>query len=88
MPPWLFLRGLGWMLLTSVRPSFLPGQAYPHSVWFYFPVLMALKSLPGFLGLLAGGGMYAIRLPDPIPPCTNKSARTRGRKGKLVLDCC
>ena len=53
MPPWLFLRGLGWMLLTSVRPSFLLGRAYPHGVWFYFPVLLVLKSLPGFLGLLA-----------------------------------
>jgi len=53
MPPWLFLRGLGWMLLTSVRPSFLLGRIYPHGVWFYYPVLLVLKSLPGFLGLLA-----------------------------------
>jgi hypothetical protein len=52
MPPWLFLRGLGWMLLTAVRPSFLLGRQYPHGVWFYFPVLLVLKSLPGFLGLL------------------------------------
>jgi len=52
MPPWLFLRGLGWMLLTSVRPTFLLGHAYPHGVWFYFPVLLVLKSPPGFLGLL------------------------------------
>lgn len=53
MPPWLFLRGLGWMLLTSVRSSFLLGQRYPHGVWFYYPVLLVLKSLPGYLGLLA-----------------------------------
>jgi hypothetical protein len=52
MPPWLFLRGLGWVLLGAVRPSFLLGRAYPHGVWFYFPVLLVLKSLPGFLGLL------------------------------------
>ena len=52
MPPWLFLRGLAWVLLTAVRPSFLLGHAYPHGVWFYFPVLLVLKSLPGFLGLL------------------------------------
>jgi len=52
MPLWLFLRGLGWMLFTSVRPSFLLGHPYPHGVWFYFPVLLILKSLPGFLGLL------------------------------------
>lgn len=52
MPPWLFLRGFGWVLLTAVRPSFLLGRQYPHGVWFYFPVLFVLKSLPGFLGLL------------------------------------
>ena len=52
MPPWLFLRGLGWVLLTGVRPSFLLGHQYPHGVWFYFPVLLVLKSLPGFLGLM------------------------------------
>jgi hypothetical protein len=52
MPPWLFLRGLAWVLLTAVRPSFLLGHAYPHGVWFYFPVLLVLKSPPGFLGLL------------------------------------
>jgi hypothetical protein len=52
MPPWLFLRGLGWVLLTAMRPSFLLGHPYPHGVWFYFPVLLVLKSLPGFLGLL------------------------------------
>ncbi|HLM98159.1 MAG TPA: glycosyltransferase family 39 protein [Bryobacteraceae bacterium] len=52
MPPWLFLRGLGWVLLTAVRPSFILGHQYPHGVWFYFPVLLVLKSLPGFLGLL------------------------------------
>ncbi len=52
MPPWLFLRGFGWVLLTAVRPSFLLGQQYPHGIWFYFPVLLVLKSPPGFLGLL------------------------------------
>ena len=52
MPPWLFLRGLGWVLLTSVRSSFILGHPYPHGVWFYFPVLLVLKSLPGCLGLL------------------------------------
>ena len=52
MPPWLFLRGLAWVLLTAVRPSFLLGHAYPHGVWSYFPVLLVLKSPPGFLGLL------------------------------------
>src|SRR5260370_13877187 len=53
MPPLLFLRGLPWVLLTTVRPSFLLAHAYPPAVWFYFPVLLVLKSLPGFLRLLA-----------------------------------
>lgn len=61
MPPWLILRGLGWVLLTAVRPSFLLGRAYPHGVWFYFPVLLVLKSLPGFLGLLAMTAGLAVR---------------------------
>jgi hypothetical protein len=53
MPPWLILRGLAWVLLTAVRPTFLLGRSYPHGVWFYFPVLLVLKSLLGFIGLLA-----------------------------------
>src|SRR5579884_2447815 len=52
MPPWLFLRGLAWGLLSAVRPTFLLGRPYPHGVWFYFPVLLVLKSPPGFVGLL------------------------------------
>jgi hypothetical protein len=52
MPPWLFLEGLGWVVLTAARPTFLLGHPYPHGVWFYFPVLLVLKSLPGFMGLL------------------------------------
>jgi hypothetical protein len=60
MPPWLILRGLAWVLLTGVRPTFLLGRAYPHGVWFYFPVLLVLKSLPGFLGLLAMTAGFAV----------------------------
>jgi 4-amino-4-deoxy-L-arabinose transferase-like glycosyltransferase len=52
MPPWLFLRGLAWVLLGAVRPTFLFGHPYPHGIWFFYPVLLVLKSLPGFLGLL------------------------------------
>jgi hypothetical protein len=53
MPPWLLLRGLGWVALTGNRPTFILGHAYPHGIWFYFPVLFVVKSPPGFLGLLA-----------------------------------
>src|SRR5207245_2452318 len=44
MPPWLYLRGVLWVLITGSRPTFILGHAYPHGVWFYFPVLFALHS--------------------------------------------
>jgi 4-amino-4-deoxy-L-arabinose transferase-like glycosyltransferase len=52
MPPWLYLRGVLMVLVTGSRPTFILGHAYPHGVWFYFPVLFVLKSPLGFLGLL------------------------------------
>jgi len=53
MPPWLYLRGLLMFMLTSSRPTFILGHGYSHGVWFYFPVILVLKSTIGFLGLLA-----------------------------------
>ncbi len=53
MPPWLYLRGVLLVLVTGSRPTFILGHAYSHGVWFYFPVLFALKSPLGFLCLLA-----------------------------------
>ncbi|HTS13554.1 MAG TPA: glycosyltransferase family 39 protein [Candidatus Limnocylindrales bacterium] len=52
MPAKLYLEGVYLVLLTANRPTFILGHAYPHGVWFYFPVLFALKSPLGFLGLL------------------------------------
>jgi hypothetical protein len=52
MPPWIVLRGLFLVVVTGNRPTFLLGHPYPHGIWFYFPVLLVLKSAPGFLGLL------------------------------------
>jgi hypothetical protein len=52
MPPWVFLRGLVIFAFTSNRPTFLLGHAYPHGVWFYFPILFFLKSPLAFIGLL------------------------------------
>lgn len=52
MPVWLFLRGLFLVLITASRPTFILGRAYPHGVWFYYPVVFLLKSPLGFLGLL------------------------------------
>lgn len=47
--------GLLMVLATSSRPTFILGQAYSHGVWFYYPVLLVVKSPLGFLALLALG---------------------------------
>ena len=52
MPVWIFLQGFVTFLFTASRPTFILGHAYPHGVWFYFPVLFLLKSPLAFLGLL------------------------------------
>ena len=60
MPAWLYLRGLLLVLITGSRPTYILGRAYPHGVWFYFPVLLLFKSTLGFLGLLALGLSLAL----------------------------
>lgn len=52
MPPWLFLRGLAFFLISSPRPTFILGHAYKRGVWFYFPILFLLKSTLSFLLML------------------------------------
>jgi hypothetical protein len=53
MPIALYLRGLiGFAFSAGSRPTFILGHAYPHGVWFYFPVLFFLKSQLTFLLLL------------------------------------
>ena len=52
MPAWLYLRGLFLVALTSSRPAYLLGHSWSTGVWFYFPVLLLLKSAIGFLLLL------------------------------------
>jgi len=52
MPPLLYLGGVLWVVLSGRRGTFILGHAYSHGVWFYFPVVFALKSSLGFLGLL------------------------------------
>jgi 4-amino-4-deoxy-L-arabinose transferase-like glycosyltransferase len=61
MPPWLYVRGVLMLLLMASRPTVILGHAYPHGVWFYFPVVFALKSPLGFLGLLALGVGLGVR---------------------------
>jgi hypothetical protein len=60
LPPLLYLRGVFWVLITGRRPTFILGHTYPHGVWFYFPVVFALKSSLGFLGLLVLAGAAGI----------------------------
>ncbi|HTM38063.1 MAG TPA: glycosyltransferase family 39 protein [Terriglobales bacterium] len=61
MPPWIYLRGLGGFVASAgSRPTFLLGHSYPHGVWFYFPVIFALKSQLSFLLLLGMGLALAI----------------------------
>jgi hypothetical protein len=55
MPPWLYLRGVAFVLLGAKRPTFILGHSYTHGVWFYYPVVFMLKSALGFLGLLVLG---------------------------------
>jgi 4-amino-4-deoxy-L-arabinose transferase-like glycosyltransferase len=61
MPPWLYLRGLLLVLVSSSRATFILGHSYPHGVWFYFPVIFVLKSPLGFLGLLVLAIALALR---------------------------
>jgi 4-amino-4-deoxy-L-arabinose transferase-like glycosyltransferase len=51
-PALRYISGLFLVLITGKRPTFLLGHAYPHGVWFYFPVVFVFKSSLGFLGLL------------------------------------
>lgn len=60
MPVWLYVRAVLFVLLTSVRPTFVLGHSYSHGVWFYFPVIFALKSPLGVLGLLLLASVLAI----------------------------
>jgi Dolichyl-phosphate-mannose-protein mannosyltransferase len=52
MPVWLYLRGVALFAASAgSRPTYILGHAYPHGVWFYFPVLFLLKSQLAFLAL-------------------------------------
>jgi len=60
LPPVIYLRGVFWVLISGVRPTFILGRSYPHGVWFYFPVVFALKSSLAFLLLLPLSLLIAI----------------------------
>jgi len=38
--------------MANDMPSFFMGKVYAHGVWFYFPVLLTIKSTLGMMGLL------------------------------------
>ena len=61
MPPWIYLRGLTEFAFSAgSRPTYILGHAYPHGVWFYFPVIFMLKSQLSFLLLLLLATVAAI----------------------------
>ncbi len=68
LPVRLYLRGLYFVILCSSRATFLLGHAYPHGVWFYFPVLLLLKSAPGFLGVLLTAAVAGVARKVPVIP--------------------
>ena len=60
LPLVVYFRGVFWVIFSSVRPTFILGRSYPHGVWFYFPVVFALKSSLAFLVLLPLSLLIAI----------------------------
>jgi len=52
LPPVIYFRGVFWVLISGARPTFILGRTYSRGVWFYFPVVFALKSSLSFLLLL------------------------------------
>ncbi len=69
LPPATYLGGMVLVLFNFSRPTFLLGHAYPHGVWFYYPVVFALKTPLGFIGLLLLTVLLGFRgkLKDAIP---------------------
>ena len=60
MPVWLYVRGLLLMLFMGSRTTYLFGHILPHGVPQYFPVVVTIKSTPGFLILLVFAAILAI----------------------------
>jgi hypothetical protein len=70
MPVWIYLRGILMTIGLGSRPAFLLGRLLPHGVPWYFPIVFALKSTEGFLGLLilgaAAGMVGRSAIPDDV----------------------
>jgi hypothetical protein len=68
MPLWLYLQGVILFALSAdTRPTFILGHAYPHGVWFYFPVLFLLKSPLAFLMLIVLAIVIAVIVKSRFP---------------------
>jgi hypothetical protein len=82
MPVWLYLRGLlTFAFSAGSRPTFILGHAYPHGVWFYFPVLFLLKSPLTFLLLLVLSAVMAllVKRRSPAPSLITPGMEMRWR---------
>jgi len=53
LPAVTYLGGVVMVTISSARPAYLFGRAYPHGVWFFFPAVMLLKSTLAFVLALA-----------------------------------
>ncbi len=53
LPIVTYLGGFVFFLLGSTRGAYLFGHAYSHGVWFFFPIVVLLKSTLAFLAALA-----------------------------------
>ncbi len=60
MPVWEYLMGTVWVLVTGRRPTFLLGQWYSHGLWYYFPVVLVLKTSLGFILVLLMGAVTGL----------------------------
>lgn len=81
--PQSYTYGMAHVLVQSKAfASYVMGTVYPHPVWFYFPVAMAIKSTLTFLVLFAvslwvvASGRLA---------CTGGSDRVRARRGVAYM---
>ena len=72
------------MLLLGSRPTFLLGHAITHGVPWYFPVVFALKSTEGFLGLLILGAAAGIA-GRKLAPAISENVRPHWRVLKIGL---
>jgi len=73
MPLAVWAIGLAAFGIQASRPTFLLGHAYSHGVWFYFPVVLILKSTLAFLALMVLAAGIAI------------TARRRLRKRPIAI---